>query len=125
MKVILGYLDTSYILTSYILLVRVTMLVSSITVSDLGFTNILSSFKTVNKIRLVRYRDLIFQPKVRTNLLSLVGKLRLYMARKDLRQGALELRNTLNRNVAEALFIKELKPELNEQVKSYKLILFN
>ena len=33
--------------------------------------------------------------------------------------------NTLNRKLAEALFIKELKPELNEQVKSYKLILFN
>ena len=33
--------------------------------------------------------------------------------------------NTLNRKLAEALFIKELKPELNEQVKSYKLNLFN
>ena len=31
----------------------------------------------------------------------------------------------LNRKLAEALYIKELKPELNEQVKSYKLILFN
>ena len=33
--------------------------------------------------------------------------------------------NTLNRKLAEALFIKELKPKLNEQVKSYKLNLFN
>ena len=33
--------------------------------------------------------------------------------------------DTLNRKLAEALFIKELKPELNEQVKSYKLNLFN
>ena len=31
----------------------------------------------------------------------------------------------LNRKLAEALYIKELKPELNEQVKSYKLNLFN
>ena len=30
-----------------------------------------------------------------------------------------------NRKLAEALYIKELKPILNEQVKSYKLILFN
>jgi hypothetical protein len=33
--------------------------------------------------------------------------------------------NTLNRKLAEALFIKDIKPELNEQVKSYKLNLFN
>ena len=31
----------------------------------------------------------------------------------------------INRKLAEALYIKELKPALNEQVKSYKLILFN
>ena len=31
----------------------------------------------------------------------------------------------VDRKLAEALFIKELEPELNEQVKSYKLILFN
>ena len=31
----------------------------------------------------------------------------------------------LDRKLAEALYIKELKPELNEQVKSYKLCLFN
>ena len=31
----------------------------------------------------------------------------------------------LNRKLAEALYIKELKPVLNEQVKSYKLVLFN
>ena len=33
--------------------------------------------------------------------------------------------NTLNRKLAEALFIKELRPGLNEQVKSYRLNLFN
>ena len=33
--------------------------------------------------------------------------------------------NTFDRKIAEALYIKELKPELNEQVRSYKLKLFN
>ena len=33
--------------------------------------------------------------------------------------------NKLNRKLAEALYIKELKPALNEQKKSYKLCLFN
>ena len=33
--------------------------------------------------------------------------------------------NKRNRKVAEALYIKESKPSLNEQVKSYKLFLFN
>ena len=32
---------------------------------------------------------------------------------------------TLDRKLAEALYIKELNPPLNEQVKSYKLCLFN
>ena len=32
---------------------------------------------------------------------------------------------TLDRKLAEALYIKDLKPPLNEQVKSYKLCLFN
>ena len=32
---------------------------------------------------------------------------------------------TLDRKLAEALYFKELKPRLNEQVKSYKLLLFN
>ena len=31
----------------------------------------------------------------------------------------------INRKLAEALYVKEFKPVLNEQVKSYKLILFN
>ena len=33
--------------------------------------------------------------------------------------------NKLNRKLAEALYITELKPALNEQKKSYKLCLFN
>ena len=33
--------------------------------------------------------------------------------------------NTIKRKLAEALYIKELKPPLNEQVKSAKLCLFN
>ena len=33
--------------------------------------------------------------------------------------------NKLSRKLAEALYIKELKPVLNQQVKSYKLCLFN
>ena len=33
--------------------------------------------------------------------------------------------NTVKRKLAEALYIKELKPPLNEQVKSAKLCLFN
>ena len=33
--------------------------------------------------------------------------------------------NNLNRRLDEALYIKELKPALNEQKKSYKLCLFN
>ena len=33
--------------------------------------------------------------------------------------------NIVERKIAEALYIKELKPKLNEQVKSYKLQLFN
>ena len=32
---------------------------------------------------------------------------------------------TLDRKLAEALYIKELNPPLSEQVKSYKLCLFN
>ena len=33
--------------------------------------------------------------------------------------------NTVKRKLAEALYIKELKPPLNEQVKSAKLFLFD
>ena len=33
--------------------------------------------------------------------------------------------NTVKRKLAEALYIKELNPELNAQVKSAKLCLFN
>ena len=33
--------------------------------------------------------------------------------------------NTVKRKLAEAMYIKELEPELNEQVKSAKLCLFN
>ena len=33
--------------------------------------------------------------------------------------------NTVDRKLAEALYINELKPQLNEQVKSYNLKLFN
>ena len=32
---------------------------------------------------------------------------------------------TVDRKIAEALYIKEYKPELNEQIKSHKLHLFN
>ena len=33
--------------------------------------------------------------------------------------------NVVDRKIAEALYINDLKPKLNEQVRSYKLNLFN
>ena len=33
--------------------------------------------------------------------------------------------NYLDRKIAEALYVKKMKPRLNEQVESYKLLLFN
>ena len=47
------------------------------------------------------------------------------ISQNDFRVIEIGFNNTINRKIAEALYINELKPSLNEQVISYKLKLFN
>ena len=76
----------------------------------------------------VRYGDRIDQ-HCHTDKKSAVYKFKvenqIQVSKEDFEILDMGYSNTLNRKLAEALFIKELKPELNEQVKSYKLNLFN